>query len=1620
MSVVGMSVRDLRTFRQRGAALVVVLMALALLFSLGVPFLFASRLRSEASTETYSRALARVAVESASRTTAFHQAQSHPGVDRTPLWDAANEWDGSALGPMPQSMGADWARSRESWGAEVESTQTRVSLGTAPVMLLQNLIHPCYLVRDVSYREAEIPVTSTAGFPEQGLVLIGTRWIQYTKKTPNSFTNLVPTGNEPNDLDELRFREGNLVQDPRVQALVLSNFSAEGHTSPEFLGDPFGFDFGMGPEALLPETDLAILESLCTLRSGAYGAEDWEPASWTTAKIDPEEPDIISIDEASYFSMGTVVRLLPDMCDPIDRLVLAAGGGRLALSAPVPIFLDPLSTRVYPKRREPVDVNGCRPEILEALATGVAFRGSPPVATETPPSGRPSREWVNPGEARAFAMRVVQERPLKGPQDLWDRVLAPMAEEGALTDIDAWALYMNSLDPNNGALGQSTTSFGYRSGNHYLQRINAAVRSRLGRTLARASFRQTVHAAPSGPLLSLLQDQESFEDFGRWSRGLHGVTTLPFSMGSLTSPLDSSVNGPTLQMGTWPETGRMTPERDSETSAVIPMPAREADTFPFNGRGRTEHFDYDPSPLGRYLPETGPYSPPLGSWGVAGDSGLSDVEPLCFQGWFYGEDLQAGTLFELSGFENDRNRLSAAMEEGMLVVRCQGTTGSDLFDGTGLEEEIVVRVDPAEYPIADRWFHLSVLLRDFSARGVQVMVDGVPRGEIDGFTYLTQALASYAPGDAGLTIAVESTVGFPPRGALRIGDEVLEYTSKTDTTFVVEFDGSSYFGGRSTREANDIFAITLDTVHPAGAAVELYGYSSLLVGDIPPGGKTLSGEVGPWSFADAINGPDDIVGEFPGLGFTIPLGKGFGSQYVGPIDLGPLQIAPDDPYYAEAFQSDGGYALVWSGGLTVINADDGSPVGGVEVVKYSSRDGETLVLAERNVQLPGLAEAPVDDPDDISLSSVGVTFITEYMDGFTFEGVDFNVHEALQVYIVPISLHADGATDISYRAPDVDFSEFVQLGIQDDPQSVEWVRYDNIVDGHFLRDDWGALRNEFLIEFFQNLEDEGIETPRPGPTPEFGAGLSLGWMQQEEEDIYQFRPTIGEPVDDRAAIINEVMYDFQFRGVLGTSDHAHGPGEEFTPVITTQRTGLTLANTDPGYGYVGRFDRVALMQAGETTLPFWFEVMWSKVPRPRTRVRSDLTYVAFNTSTNIPFTGHSDEEIAGTVSGEDRRDFSRLCKYPNHERPRNFGNLVVGGSVAGGTQSLTGYVDEVSLVAVGGQGPPNIASARGAFFLAEDLEASENGLINVDPFDIILDGYRLSITGGTPGQWIDVLPTSGLLDIDGELVAYTDIDITTGELTIGVNGRGRLGTEVRGHSSGTTVRLLDGRASAALDANLDPYAESIQVANQAGFSRSGMLLIDEELLHAPLRGGGGFLSMPRERRDENGALGSAILRGRFGTIPANHSAGTLVYSFPNRWMDNYIPRSDSGVGSWLQLGYEEPDALWRGLYYEVELPDSSLAVRVLAKTGHADWEDDPRTTPGLTLFEHGATPAGGMQELGFRHDRLDLRVLFDWGVGSFDPVTFEATGWTAVPRLRRLMVDYLADTRVERDQEVSE
>jgi hypothetical protein len=1623
---------------RRGAALIIVLMALAVLFALGVPFLFASRTRAESSNESFDRVRAILETEAAGRTFAQAEARSHPSIDPTPLFDSVDEYDTQDLGVLPQNLGGGFESSTASWGVEVENVQGRISLATAPMMLLQNLLHPCYLSKEVTYRDSVIEVTSTEGFAESGLVLIGTQWVQYTGKEDRRFTGVLGAPDPPQELDEIRFREGQPMIDPRVFSLVLSRFNGAGYSPPSFLADLLQFQLG-GADSRLNEQELRRLENYCMMSTGAFGTSDWEPAGWMTREINPEIPELLSVNDGSLFNRGSLIRMEGENGQSFHSMVLAAGGGRLLLAAPIPPEFERFRTRVMALRREPIDINACRPEILKALALGVGFRGSAPVVSDRPASGRSGREWVNPTEANRFAVAVQEARPIQGPADLWQRVLSPMAEAGAMSDLDAWALYVNGIDPNHGSLASSTVGYAYRSGDRYRQRVNAAVRSRLGRSLARASFLETMWAAPDGPLLDLLQDQESFEDRGRYSRSLHGMTLMPNNLGNWINTFGTPTTAPSLQMGTLQELGLMFPDKEPELSSIMPETVRRSDAFPRGAIGRVEHFDYEPSPLGRSLTERGPYRPPLEDWGVVAGAGTSDNEPLAFEGWFYAENgLADGALMDLSGFQTDRNRVTVAFEQGELVVRCRGTAGEDPADPDGLEEAIVVRIDPAEYPLLDRWFHVGVLLRANSPRGIQVTIDGVPRGEIDGYTHLTAALSSTSPGDPGGIISVESTEGFPNRGAIRIGDEIIEYVSKTETTFVADRNLQDAFGGRAVREATDTFALALDSSHPVGSAVEIYGYSAILDGDIAPGGARTTGTFGPWSMASSIEGPETIIVEIDGFpGFPIDLGQGINASYVGPIELTPLEQVPEDNYYAEAFQTDGGYALMWQGRLAVTNAEDGSRFGGMEVVRYSGREGTTLTLSERNVQTPGIADAPngVFSTDGNSYVMLFQEDILVNVDG----GTPANDLEILNVYIMPISVHVAGATDLSYRSGDPELSEFVQLTHEDDPGQTEWVRYDSILNGNFLRDDWGALNRAIGALFDDSLLDEDVLPggPPPGPnqpgpdapTDAPSAGLMIGSApialskklllpEQDPEDDMALRPTLGAP-EERDEFITAILERYHFRGVMGTFDHEHEPGIEAVPVFTVRRWRDVVPESEPSFGFVGRHDRVAVMEAGNLANPFWFTVMWSRTPDiNRGGVRIADTYVAFTTAPGIPFLGSDFSQLVQQGLSQDLRNFNRICKFPNQERPLALTDFTVGGDATGTLPEFQGMVDEVAMHTVAGMGTPTLSSARGAFILDQDLLDGETSFIEVDPIYVVVDGLEQHNGTPTAGAFLSNIPTSGLLDIDGERVAYVDVDTSNGQITLATDGRGLHGTEIRGHSKGARIFMVDDRPSSTLTRGMSQTSAEVEVEDATGFGLYDALLIDDELVHAPMRRNS-YLTMPRVR-GLGGTEGNGLLRGRFGTTPEPHAEGTLVYAMPTRWAHTYASRSDSGAHARFDAAYEAPGGYWKGVSYTAEIPDPSIEYRVLARVNDVNWEGDPSQTPGLIQVDDLQADDSGLLPLHLNGDRMQLRFQIDWLAGAFNPVDFQATGWTQAPRLRSIFVDYLAEAQALRRQEVQE
>jgi hypothetical protein len=316
------------------------------------------------------------------------------------------------------------------------------------------------------------------------------------------------------------------------------------------------------------------------------------------------------------------------------------------------------------------------------------------------------------------------------------------------------------------------------------------------------------------------------------------------------------------------------------------------------------------------------------------------------------------------------------------------------------------------------------------------------------------------------------------------------------------------------------------------------------------------------------------------------------------------------------------------------------------------------------------------------------------------------------------------------------------------------------------------------------------------------------------------------------------------------------------------------------------------------------------------------------------------------------------------------------------------------------------------------LTDSEMSFLEVDPIYVVVDGLEQHNGTPTAGTFLSNIPTSGLLDIDGERVAYVDVDAANGQITLATDGRGLHGTEIRGHSKGARIFVVDDRPSSTLTRGMSLTSAEVEVEDATGFGLYDALLINNELVHAPMRRNS-YMTMPRVR-GLGGTEGNGLLRGRFGTTPETHAEGTLVYAMPTRWAHTYASRSDSGAHARFDASYEAPGGYWKGMSFQAEIPDPSIEFRVLARVNDVSWEGDPAQTPGLIQVDELQADAAGLLPLHLNGDRMQLRFQIDWLNGAFDPVDFNATGWTQAPRIRQIFVDYLAEAQALRRQEVQE
>jgi hypothetical protein len=1041
--------------------------------------------------------------------------------------------------------------------------------------------------------------------------------------------------------------------------------------------------------------------------------------------------------------------------------------------------------------------------------------------------------------------------------------------------------------------------------------------------------------------------------------------------------------------------------------------------------------------------------------------------------WLQPQALGVGTLFEHGDGEADRNRIALLARDGNLVLEVTDEAGVDP-DPSQSPAGITRTASEWNVPLADLVLPpntpLHVSMSAFSGKpaDLSLAIDGMTRGQPKFVTYLAAPLSTFdptlannrtAPNQPGneryLDLAVESTDGFPPVGVLRIGLELFEYSAINGNSFRCRYTDS--VGGRGSRQVGrehrpsipvdqngeptvDINSpqfqgVNLDffPAHPAGAMVELYGYSAVLSEDslLTPQSTQLDGAIGAFSVARAfVTNPRDITISIPNTPVSFPLGRGIDEQWVGDIELAdpvptgqsqPPNAASND--IANGFAPTGGYALLmqypfdFSGQLNPAQPSVTSRTGGIELIRYTSRNGTRLTGVQRAQQLPGDAA----QLDARRFDGTARRFLTDYAE-YRVDPNDnnsplFDEVPNFILWVVPISISVQNASAVPDPAVSL-LTEWVQLFDASNQVDTEWVRYDTIAQGKYLcranRAAWDSL-------FFELIRTRAAQQVRVGPlgsqdpvpgsaaqpwgTVAASAGF-IGYVPQLESTWPQIHVA-------RRALRHrgDMMLDFfGDSGQFATSSHP----QNNSLVLPCHRLQLLWGNYGALTGRCGRHDRVALVRGSQASGSQRANVEWHTVNWAARRFDSDnlqqnqtpperlgpwpFQLVAFQAGVQSPLLGPP----AGTVINEVRQ-FDRIVKFPSGELPAAYCPAPTVGAGLGNQQSIPGHVDEIDVVQ----------------HLARDLVLDEPCTAAAQTFTLQRN-YAVN-PAGTEWSQADLsvaFPlTGGLVAIDGEILAYQSH--AAGVFTVATNGRGLLNTQARDHDRGARVRFLTHRPAAILNASVSVRDAELPVQSMGALpSRYGTVLLGQELLHytwARVVGDRAQLEMPRwypPDGDRASSQSRGLFRGRYGTAAQGGSSGEAVIGFPFRYWDRHVERCDDPELGYFQLTTNEAPVLFRTLQWREETTDPRVEVSCYVRAdGKQGWQQEPAPGTGLWRFRGGTAESVG-HRLDYHGTRLEVRFVTAYKAGAVDLASFRAHGWKTTARIEDVRLEYEGQSRI--------
>ncbi|HZU96969.1 MAG TPA: hypothetical protein VFF73_09770, partial [Planctomycetota bacterium] len=468
----------------------------------------------------------------------------------------------------------------------------------------------------------------------------------------------------------------------------------------------------------------------------------------------------------------------------------------------------------------PVNLNAAPKEVLVALLTGLQTR----LFQKASAAGTVPPDFVTPTAAAAIADKILAN-PLKCHQDLAG-LLAKAVAESTITAGNGEAILQCAVDPANKFLSHAGVPMVYTSGDVYEITATGIVNDEAANEVARVKTREIVQVAPPRDLVWVLDSQQDFQD-------------RVGNLDGLTIKNDPRSLSPAYFRGIWTNLVETFPQDVFAAPWLFPQRAHEKSSSPptevklamsrdwdqpaakpaGNGQGfqpgvtLAAHYDNERSGHQNKNDVQIPAANlQLRTWVMEdGTTRRVFMGPGTARAWFRTDQLGGPKMacFFDAGVDDNRDRMTCGydLETHELVATIHDESLDMLETGGKPRPSCEVRYAVPLRQEQQNWYHVAFAWKGSERGDLALCLDGKPVGTDRTGTKTTAQIDANT-----LSIPVESTANFPPKGFIRVGGfrhpdgilagdvytyqwstppwsigqfygEVLYYESKTDTAF---------------------------------------------------------------------------------------------------------------------------------------------------------------------------------------------------------------------------------------------------------------------------------------------------------------------------------------------------------------------------------------------------------------------------------------------------------------------------------------------------------------------------------------------------------------------------------------------------------------------------------------------------------------------------------------------------------------------------------------------------------------------------------------------------------------------------------------------------------------------